>query len=120
MSVDDLMLYHSVKVKNSTAIVFSQNDPMDHEINDAAGRANYVQALVEQRYPIFCIAEENYSDLADDEEGSLYQIVLASTHQIARIKSYLGWYVEKSDPLDMESYKDWINRLYEEWFMTMA
>lgn len=85
------------------------------EISDAAGRVNYVQGLIEQGYPIFCIAEEKYSDLANDEEGSLYQIVLASTRQIARIRSYLRRYVEKSDPLDMESYKDWINKLYEEW-----
>lgn len=85
------------------------------EINDAAGRASYVQGLIEQGYPIFCIAEEKYSALADKEEGNLYQIVLASTRQIARIRSYLRQYVEKADPLDMESYRDWINKLYEEW-----
>ena len=85
------------------------------EINDAAGRANYVQGLIEQGYPIFCIAEEKYSELTNAEEGNLYQIVLASTHQMGRIRSYLRRYVEKPDPLDMESYKDWINKLYEEW-----
>lgn len=85
------------------------------EINDTAGRANYVQGLIEQGYPIFCIAEEKYSDLTNNEEGNLYQIVLASTYQIARIRSYLRRYVEKADLLDMDSYKDWINKLYEEW-----
>lgn len=85
------------------------------EINDAVGRADYVQGLIEQGYPIFSIAEEKYSDLANNEEGNLYQIVLASTRQIARIKSYLRRYVDKADPLDMDAYKDWINKLYEEW-----
>lgn len=85
------------------------------EINDAVGRADYVQGLIEQGYPIFSIAEEKYSDLANNEEGNLYQIVLASTRQIARIRSYLRRYVDKADPLDMDAYKDWINKLYEEW-----
>lgn len=85
------------------------------EINDAVGRADYVQGLIEQGYPIFSIAEEKYSDLANNEEGNLYQIVLASTCQIARIRSYLRRYVDKADPLDMDAYKDWINKLYEEW-----
>ena len=85
------------------------------EINDAAGRSNYVQSLIEQGYPIFSIAEDKYSDLTYNEEGNLYQIVLASTRQIARIRSYLRRYVEKADPLDMDSYNDWINKLYEEW-----
>ena len=85
------------------------------EINDAVGRADYVQGLIEQGYPIFSIAEEKYSDLANNEEGNLYQIVLASTRQIARIRSYLRRYVDKTDPLDMDAYKDWIIKLYEEW-----
>lgn len=85
------------------------------EINDAEGRSDYVQSLIELGYPIHSIAEEDYSDLANHEEGNLYQIVLASTYQIARIKSYLRRFVEKSDPLDMEAYKDWINKLYDEW-----
>lgn len=85
------------------------------EINDSEGRADYVQSLIDAGYPIYSIAEETYSDLANNEEGNLYQIVLASTYQIARIKSYLRRFVEKEDPLDMDAYKDWINRLYEEW-----
>lgn len=71
--------------------------------------------MIEQGYPIFSIAEEKYSDLANNEEGNLYQIVLASTRQIARIRSYLRRYVDKADPLDMDAYKDWINKLHEEW-----
>lgn len=85
------------------------------EIKDANGRADYVKSLIAQGYPIFSIAEENYSELTNKEEGNLYQIVLASTYQIGRIKSYLRRFVEKTDPLDMDSYKEWINKLYNEW-----
>ena len=85
------------------------------ETNDAEGRANYLQKLIELGYPIHSIAEEDYSSLANQEEGNLYQIVLASTYQIGRIKSYLRRFVEKSDVLDMDAYKDWINKLYDEW-----
>jgi hypothetical protein len=85
------------------------------EINDAEGRADYVQKLIDAEYPIYSIAEETYSELANNEEGNLYQIVLASTYQIARIKSYLRRFVEKADILDMDAYKDWISRLYDEW-----
>ena len=59
------------------------------EINDAPGRADYVQKLIEQGYPIYCIEEGAYTDLANGEEGNLYQIVLASTSRLARIRSYL-------------------------------
>ena len=85
------------------------------EINDAAGRVNYVHELIEKGYPIFSINEEIYTDLTDNEEVNLYKIVLASTRQIGRIISYLRRYVEKADPLDMDSYKEWINKLYDEW-----
>ena len=59
------------------------------EINDAPGRANYVQGLIEQGYPIYSIEEKIYSDLANNEEGNLYKIVLASTRQLGRIRSYI-------------------------------
>ena len=85
------------------------------EINDAEGRANYLQKMIELGYPIHSIAEEDYSNLTNNEEGNLYQIVLASTYQIGRIKSYLRQFVEKSDVIDMDAYKDWITKLYDEW-----
>ena len=85
------------------------------EINDAEGRANYLQSLIDLGYPIHSIAEENYSNLTNNEEGNLYQIVLASTYQIGRLKSYLRRFVEKADVLDMDAYKDWVNKLYNEW-----
>ncbi|WP_295131914.1 helix-turn-helix transcriptional regulator [uncultured Catenibacterium sp.] len=34
MTVEDLMLYHSVPKKVSTATVYSQNAPMNHEMSD--------------------------------------------------------------------------------------
>lgn len=71
--------------------------------------------MIEKGYPIFSINEEIYTDLTDNEEVNLYKIVLASTRQIGRIISYLRRYVEKADPLDMDSYKEWINKLYDEW-----
>lgn len=58
------------------------------EIKDAEWRAGYLQQLIEYGYPIHSIAEEDYSKLANQEEGNLYQIVLASTYQIGRLKSY--------------------------------
>jgi len=85
------------------------------EVNDAPGRANYVQTLICQGYPIYCIEEAAYSDLADEEEANLYQIVLASTSRLARIRSYLRQNVGKPDPLDMDAYKSWIKNLYDEW-----
>ena len=85
------------------------------EVNDAEGRANYLQKLIELGYPIHSIAEEDYPNLANNEEGNHYQIVLASAYQIGRIKSYLRRFVEKADILDMDAYKNWINKLYDEW-----
>ena len=64
------------------------------EINDAPGRANYVQGLIEQGYPIYSIEEKIYSDLANNEEGNLYKIVLSSTRQLGRIRSYYKYPVE--------------------------
>lgn len=52
------------------------------EINDAEGRADYLQKLIELGYPIYSIKEKDYTDLADNEEGNLYQIVLASTTKL--------------------------------------
>ena len=85
------------------------------EINDAPGREDYVQKLIDEEYPIYCIEEGTYTDLANGEEGNLYQIVLASTSRLARIRSYLRQYVGKADPLDMDAYRDWIKNLYDEW-----
>lgn len=85
------------------------------EIKDAEGRAGYLQFLIEQGYPIHSIAEEDYANLANQEEGNLYQIVYASTSKLGVIRSYLRRVVEKEDVLDMDLYQEWINKLYNEW-----
>ena len=59
--------------------------------------------------------QEQYSDLAENEELNVYRMVLASAYLLAGVKSYLRRYVEKMDPMDMDSYSNWINRLYDEW-----
>ena len=86
-----------------------------NEINDSKGRIDYFQNLINGGYPIYSIEEERYSELVNNEEANLYQIVLASTYQIGRIKSYLRRYVEKADLLDMDEYREWISKLYEQW-----
>ena len=86
-----------------------------NEINDAPGRIEYVQELIEYGYSIYCIEEGSYTELANEEEGNLYQIVLASTSRLARIRSYLRKFVEKTDSIDMDAYRDWIKKLYDEW-----
>lgn len=55
---------------------------------------SYVQDLIGKGYPIYCIEEETYSDLAGSEEGNLYQIVLAATRQLGRVRGYLRRYVQ--------------------------
>ena len=85
------------------------------EIEDASGRAEYIQKLIDEGYPIRCIAEETYSALVDWEEANLYQIVLASVSLLGRMRAYLRRYVEKEDLLDIDEYCKWINQLYEEW-----
>lgn len=86
-----------------------------NEINDAAGRTEYLQSLIDFGYPIYCIAEETYSELVDYEEGNLYQIVSASTSLLGRLRAYLRKYVEHTDSLDMAEYSTWIQKLYDEW-----
>ncbi|MBR0133214.1 MAG: hypothetical protein IJM14_09080 [Lachnospiraceae bacterium] len=85
------------------------------EIEDAPGRAEFVQKLIDDGYPIHSIAEKTYSELTGYEEGNLYQIVLASVSMLVRVKSYLRRFVERKDPLDMEAYAEWIKKLYDEW-----
>ncbi len=85
------------------------------EIRDSIGRSEYLQTLIDTGYPIYCVAEESYSELTGYEEGNLYRIVMASTSLIGSIRAYLRRYVERPDPLNMEVYENWIKRLYDEW-----
>ncbi|SDA38737.1 hypothetical protein SAMN02910368_00201 [Lachnospiraceae bacterium G11] len=86
-----------------------------NEIGDAHGRLEFLQEQIDYGYPIYSISEENYSGLTGYEEGNLYQIVLASTALIGRVRSYLRRFVETRDPLNMNAYSEWISKLYEEW-----
>ena len=85
------------------------------EIEDAPGRAEFIRNLVDGGYPIYYIAEESYSELTGYEEGNLYEIVLASVSLMVQIIAYLRSLREGRDLLDMEEYKEWINKLYDEW-----
>lgn len=86
-----------------------------NELNDSTGRMEFVENLTKEGYPIYTIREERYSILVDCEEYNLFQVVMASVAQMSRIRSYLRRFVEKADSLDMEPYKEWIEKLYEEW-----
>ena len=85
------------------------------EIEDAPGRAGYIEQFIRKGFPIYTIDETSYSDLVYNEEGNLYNIVQASASNIGAIKSYLRRYVQKDDPLEMDSYSEWIKKLYDEW-----
>lgn len=85
------------------------------EVYDSEMRASYLQKLLSAGLPIRLVEETKYSDFANYEEGNLYQIVCASVSRIASIKGYLRRNVQKSDPLDMEAYRDWIRELYDKW-----
>ena len=85
------------------------------EISDSEISVAYVEELIEKAYPIYKIDEESYSLSVDEQEWNLYQIVKASVNQLGQIKSYLRRCVEKSDPLDMDTYAEWIKQLYNEW-----
>ena len=81
----------------------------------SAGRANYVQKLIELGYPIHSIAEEDYSDLTNNEEGNLLSDRSCFYVSDWKNKSYLRLLWKKADVLDMDAYKDWMNKLYDEW-----
>lgn len=85
------------------------------ETEDSPGRIQYVQNMIDEGYPIYAIAEETYSRLTDYEEGNLYRIVFESVSMIGSMRSYLRRNVERDDPLEMEEYAAWINKLYDEW-----
>ena len=85
------------------------------EISDSTISVSYVEELIQKGYPIFKIDEERYSQSVDEQEWNLYQIVKASVNQLGQVKSYLRRCVEKSDPLDMDAYTEWINQLYDKW-----
>lgn len=85
------------------------------EVCDSEYRIGYIERLVAEGFPIFSIAEENYADLVDGEEGNLYRIVYAAVSTLGAMKSYLHRNVEKNDPLDMEEYRVWLDEMYRNW-----
>jgi hypothetical protein len=93
---------------------------VSEEIGDSIYRKNYVEGLLDIGVPLYSIAEENYADLANGEEGNLYQIVLSTVSTLGSMRSYLRRYVEKSDPLDMEEYNVWIAEMYRNWPLSSA
>ena len=54
---------------------------------------NFIESLVADGLPIYFIAEENYTDLANGEEGNLYKIVFAAVSTLAAMRSYLHRHV---------------------------
>ena len=83
------------------------------EIKDSVFRSRYIELLREEGFPIYTVAEESYADLANGEEGNLYQIVLAAASSLGILKSYMRRYIEKPDPLDMIAYRQWISEMYQ-------
>ena len=88
---------------------------ISEEICDSIYRKNFIESLVADGLPIYFIAEENYTDLANGEEGNLYKIVFAAVSTLAAMRSYLHRHVDKSDPLDMEEYAIWLSKMYQNW-----
>lgn len=85
------------------------------EIQDSEARVQYIERLVETGSPIRIIKENIYGDLMNHEEIFLCEIVKAVVSRLGELKRYLRMNVEKEDPLDMESYEDWISSMYADW-----
>lgn len=85
------------------------------KLSDAVGRVAYIESLIENGYPIKCIKEEAYCKLVNSEEINLFEIIWASSSKLAKLRGYLRRYVLKEDKLEIEEYKKWINKLYENW-----
>lgn len=85
------------------------------EIEDSEHRSEYLRNLIDIGYPIFSINEPDYSEFAGHEEINLYEIVLASVSRIGALRSYMRRNISKDDPLDIESYREWIQEMYRDW-----
>lgn len=88
------------------------------EIQDSGIRVRYIEKLAGTGVPFRIIKESLYSDLMDNEEIILYEIVKAAVSRLGIFTRYLRMNVEKEDPLDMEPYEDWIRDMYEDWPLT--
>lgn len=56
------------------------------EVNDSEYRREYIEYLIAEGFPIYAVAEESYAELANGEEGNLYEIVFASVSCLAVLK----------------------------------
>lgn len=87
------------------------------EVQDSEYRERYVEALCQRGIPIRLVKEEFYGDLMDGEEIYLYHIVKESVSRLGAFVKYMRLHIEKKDPLDMESYEEWIQDMYVNWPM---
>lgn len=85
------------------------------ELQDSEFRVQYIERLVGTGIAIHIIKECHYSGLMGNQEIFLYDIVKAAVSKLGDFKKYLRMNVEKDDSLDMEPYKDWIRKMYENW-----
>lgn len=85
------------------------------EVSDSSYRSEYINSLIDNGFPIYSIAEESYSELANGEEGNLYRIVYAAVSTLGALRSYMRRYVQKEDTIDMSAYSDWISEMYRNW-----
>lgn len=85
------------------------------EVSDSSYRSEYINSLIDNGFPIYSIAEESYSELANSEEGNLYRIVYAAVSTLGALRSYMRRYVQKEDTIDMSAYSDWISEMYRNW-----
>ena len=88
---------------------------VSEEICDSIYRKDYIERLYAAGLPIYSIAEESYADLVNGEEANLFKIVSAAASKLGQLRGYLQQYVKKNDPLEMEEYAVWMNRMYQEW-----
>lgn len=88
---------------------------VSEEICDSIYRKDYIERLYAAGLPIYSIAEESYADLVNGEEANLFKIVSAAASKLGQLGGYLQRYVKKNDPLEMEEYAVWMNRMYQEW-----
>lgn len=88
---------------------------VSEEICDSIYRKNYIEGLYTAGLPIYSIAEESYADLVNGEEANLFEIVSAAASKLGQLRGYLQRYVKKDDPLEMEEYAVWMNKMYQEW-----
>lgn len=66
---------------------------------------------------IYSISEEQYSDLVEHEDISLYKIVKAAVSSLGVLMRYLRQNVETDDLLDLPPYEEWIHSFYDAWPM---